>query len=508
MHYSRAYSYRMATVAALTVFTTTACDTNGVNGPGDGGLTGLAFSRAITISELDSIIGEGPARVEVELRAGELVAREVEIETPDELTDDEKIESRITAIAASNGQGTADLALAGGFTVAFTSSTEFEGKDGEDLTLGEFVTYVEDELAAGREPVVEAKRPAASPPQNPGDASFTTSKLELDDDEDDGEDKLELNIDEDNLTVLTTPPPDAQLEVLGLIIDIDWTNGVTEVEQEDEDASNERKFKDIVAAVDVTGGTFTLQNGIVIRVIDRTEIKHSSHGLESLQAVSDAIDAGLRVRAKGKAVPDESDPSILVAVKVKFKLTDHISLETFIDAIESGPVRVEVSLLADQLVAREAEIESDDESNDEEEIESRITGISRSGNEGSVELSLGNGFTVDFDGSTDFEGPDGEDFTVDDFVAWVEAELAAGRRPAVEAKRPAPSTPQDPTDTDFLATELELDDDGGKDKIEINIDGDNLDVLTSPPPDAQLTILGLVIDIDVTNGITELELED
>ncbi len=93
----------MAMAVAVTL-TTTACDTGGIDGlANDEALAGLPFSRAITISELESVIGEGPIRIEVELRAGDLVAREVEIETADELTDDEEIESRIIDIHATNG---------------------------------------------------------------------------------------------------------------------------------------------------------------------------------------------------------------------------------------------------------------------------------------------------------------------------------------------------------------------------------------------------------------------
>ena len=60
---------RMAMAVAVTL-TTTACDTDGIDGlANDDALAGLPFSRAITISELDSVIGEGPIRIEVELRA-------------------------------------------------------------------------------------------------------------------------------------------------------------------------------------------------------------------------------------------------------------------------------------------------------------------------------------------------------------------------------------------------------------------------------------------------------
>ena len=503
MQFTPGHAHRLAAAAVITTLITTACDTNGINGlPEDEALGSLAFSRAITIPELDSVIDEGPVRVEVELRSGQLIAREVEIETGDELTHDEKIESRITAIAVSSGQGTLDLALAGGFSLDFTSTAEFEGQDGEDLTFDEFVTWVQDELAAGREPVVEAKRPAPSAPQDPTDATFVATKLELDDDGD--EDKIKLNVDSDNLDILTTPPPDARLTMLGIVIDIDTTNGVTEIEQEEDHVTGENKFKDLVESVDVAGGTFTLQNGTTIAVVEGTDIHHSSDGLESLQAVSDALDAGLSVRAKGKTVLEDGT---LVAVKVKFKLTDHITFETFVSIVEAGPTRVEVSLVAGQLVAREVEIETG-ELTDEEELESHISGVTSAAGQGSLELTLNGGFVVDFDSSTEIEGPDGEDFTLDEFVAWVEAEVAAGRQPAIEAKRPAPTTPQDPTTSTFFATELELDDEGGKEKLEINIDSDNLEVLTTPPPDARLTILGIVIDIDVTNDVTELELED
>ena len=64
-------------------------------------------------------------------------------------------------------------------------------------------------------------------------------------------------IDRDNLDVLTTPPPDAQLTMLGIVIDIDVTNGITKIEHEEDHVKDERKFKDLVASVDVPGGTFS-----------------------------------------------------------------------------------------------------------------------------------------------------------------------------------------------------------------------------------------------------------
>jgi len=105
--------------------------------------------------------------------------------------------------------------------------------------------------------------------------------------------------------------------------------------------------------------------------------------------------------------------------------------------------------------------------------------------------------------STRFRDEDGTDLTLDAFVAHLEAALAAGAQPFARAKRPAPSEPQPPGDATFEATELELRDVLESPKIEINVDADNLEQNTAPPPEAWLRILGLEIEIRATTQVRE-----
>jgi hypothetical protein len=170
----------------------------------------------------------------------------------------------------------------------------------------------------------------------------------------------------------------------------------------------------------------------------------------------------------------------------------------------TGAARVEIKLVPGGLVAREVEIEEGDETGDEEEIESRVTAIS--GGAGTLTLDLG-GLTVSFDANTKFQTEDDESVTQAEFVALIEAALAAGDEPAIEAERAAPAQPQAPDDATFLASKIELDDEAEEPEIEINIAPANLTLNATPPPDAILRVLDLPIELRVSEGITELESE-
>lgn len=186
---------------------------------------------------------------------------------------------------------------------------------------------------------------------------------------------------------------------------------------------------------------------------------------------------------------------------------------------ESGdPLRVEISLPAGSSTASEVEVEDPEEDDGEEEIEGRLTAIpSADCAAGRLTLAVG-AFELDvrFDGSTEFEaegeddaGDDEEEIACADFLARARAALDAGRTPRLEAERPAAVPAQAPDDPDFLATELELEDDGEEDddgdELELNLDARHLsggDVAG----DGRIAALG--IEIDVRAGETEIEAED
>jgi hypothetical protein len=179
-----------------------------------------------------------------------------------------------------------------------------------------------------------------------------------------------------------------------------------------------------------------------------------------------------------------------------------VSFPAFSETLATGATRVEIRVHPGTLVARRIEIERPRDMADREEIESRITAIAAAGGEGSLTLALG-GLRVDFDRATRFRDENGNALALEQFVERVEASLASGRLPGVEAKREPAAVPQDPEDPTFFATRLELDNDP-QDEIAINITAANLLTNASPPPDAWITVLGITIEIRATQGVTRL----
>ncbi len=284
-----------------------------------GGVT--RFSEEITVTQLRDALIAGPRRVEIKLVPGSLVAREIELERPEELFDEEEIEGRITAIDPA---GSVTLELAG-LQVGFTASTRFRAEDSDDLTLAEFVQRVQDDLAAGKLPPVEAKRDPAADPQDPDDPTFIAEELELDDEADEPE--IEINVDGDNLLDPGTGDCDATalacLRVLAVTVAIQ--DGVTELEEETDEAAGKQEFEGIVAAVDPVGGTVTLMGGAVIRIVEGTEIEFDDDDedeLASLDEVAQALTAGFIVEAEGKGVVETADPLTIVAIEIEFEIED------------------------------------------------------------------------------------------------------------------------------------------------------------------------------------------
>ena len=281
---------------------------------------GVQFSREITLPRFVEALGEGPRRIEVKLHRDGLVAREVEIEEDDDRSDDEKIESRVVGI--DDGGGTVALRL-GGLVIDFDDATEFRAENRTALTRAEFVARVEAALADGREPPVEVKRRAPAGPQDPDDASFLARELELDDEADEPE--IEINVDADNLVVNDAPPPDAWIAVLGLMIELRVSEGITELEEENDDDRGETDFEGLVTAVDLERDAFTLDDGTIVRLVAGTEIDFDADDEEelgSLQEVADAIAAGAFVEADGKGVVETVAPRVVIAIEVEFEIED------------------------------------------------------------------------------------------------------------------------------------------------------------------------------------------
>ncbi|NNG16629.1 MAG: hypothetical protein HKM89_09120 [Gemmatimonadales bacterium] len=294
-----------------------ACSGDSVTGPGGGGGVLPQFSEQITLPEFEDAVVSGPVRVEIKLRNGSLVAREVEVKETEEQFDEEEIESRVTAIDPA---GSVTLSVAGGFIVEFNAGTDFEAEDGQDISMQDFITRIQDALALGQSPAVEAKRNPAATPQDPSDPTFIATELELDDEAD--EDEIEINVDGNNFALTVSPPPDAILTVLGLPIELDVSGGVTELEAEVDDDRFEEEFEGLVESVN--GSTFTLTDGTIVEIVIGTEVEEADDQdeLGSLGEVAVAVANGLLVEAEGEGVVTGTNPRTITASEVEFEIED------------------------------------------------------------------------------------------------------------------------------------------------------------------------------------------
>jgi hypothetical protein len=317
-------SRRFAPITVLTALGLAACS-DSPTVPVDG----VQLSQDLTLEQFGGTLDTVEARVEIKLIPGTLIAREVELERPEEMTHQESVRAHVTAISASAGSGTLTLEI-GGLEVGFDAATRLRGEDG-DLSFDDFVAEIDAALAAGTEPFVRAKRPAPAEPQGPDDATFQATEVRIRDEAD--EPKLELNLDIDNLRLNDAPPPDAFLLVLGLEIEVRVSTGETEIEG-DVDDRDETEFDGLVAAVDVDAGTVTLANGTVVLVTSETRIEQhgddgcddGDHGddddekLGSLADVAAALAAGLPVEAEGEGSVQSTDPLTIVAREIEFEV--------------------------------------------------------------------------------------------------------------------------------------------------------------------------------------------
>jgi len=303
-------STRTLLLAAVTQLAVLACSES-TTGPGDT----AALSHEISSDELAQALDTAPARVEVKLQPGTLVAREVELKTADEMTDEESVRGPVTAVSSSGDAGTITFAI-GELVVSFTSDARFRNAGGDSVSMEDFVALVQDGLDAGTQPSVRAKRPPLAEPQAPGDATFEATDLRLRSAAEEPE--LELNVDADNYEVNDTPPPDAWLRVLGLEIEVVAS---TEIEADD-DHRDEVEVEGMVASVDVAGGSVMLEDGTVI-LASAASFEHEDDDdehLASLQAVADALNAGQTVKAEAEGAVESTDPLTIRAHEIEFEI--------------------------------------------------------------------------------------------------------------------------------------------------------------------------------------------
>ncbi|HEY9506121.1 MAG TPA: hypothetical protein VIQ27_09125, partial [Gemmatimonadales bacterium] len=149
-----------------TAIAATACSSDSAlpSGPNDGGASASAAGT------VDSALGSGDvSRIEIELFPGELVAREVHVENDDA---EEKIVSTVTAIDPAQGTITLEL---GGLTVSYGAGTRFRTETESHESREAWEALVQSEIAAGRAPLIEARRNPAGAPQSPDDPTFTAA---------------------------------------------------------------------------------------------------------------------------------------------------------------------------------------------------------------------------------------------------------------------------------------------------------------------------------------------
>lgn len=166
-----------------------------------------------------------------------------------------------------------------------------------------------------------------------------------------------------------------------------------------------------------------------------------------------------------------------------------LSFSQFDSTLGSGVQRIEIKLLPGGLVAREVEVEPDDA---EEKIVSTVTAIDPA--QGTLTLALG-GMTVNYGAGTRFRTPQSSRVSRSEWESAISAAIGGGQPPPVEARRNPGASPQDPTDPTFNALDLRLESQADEPKIEVYVDGDNLEPVASPPPLAILRVFNLAIEI-------------
>src|SRR5690348_541663 len=200
-----------------------------------------------------------------------------------------------------------------------------------------------------------------------------------------------------------------------------------------------------------------------------------------------------------------------------------ISLPDAQSLLQTGPTRVEVQVIPGTLVARRVELEEPSDMSRPEQVRSRVTAVTAGTDTATFTLELG-GLQIAANGSTMLRGGDDEGggggghedvsasndggggpMTLADFVARVQADIAAGRNPTLVATRQPPASPQAPDDGKFLAAELKLNQGNSHSVIELNIAAANLVTNATPPPDGFLKVLGVSLELRLSDGTTTLK---
>jgi len=188
-----------------------------------------------------------------------------------------------------------------------------------------------------------------------------------------------------------------------------------------------------------------------------------------------------------------------------------VSLPDAQTLLQTGPTRVEVRVIPGTLVARRVELEESKDMTRPEVVRSRVTGVTAGTDTATFTLELG-GLQIAANGSTMIRHGDDHALpsatTLADFVALVQADIAAGHNPTLTASRQGPSAPQAPDDGKFLAADLRLDEANSHSVIKLNIAAANLVTNATPPPDGFVKLLGVSLELRLADGTTKLEQEN
>ncbi len=187
---------------------------------------------------------------------------------------------------------------------------------------------------------------------------------------------------------------------------------------------------------------------------------------------------------------------------------DDVSLLSLENEVEGGAAaRVEIALYEEGLVAREVVIKSGDALGRPERIHGRITDLQVTDAGAFLVLNI-DGLRVHFNRETGIWAQGSEDpLDIETFIARLRSALADGTRPAVVAFRAPRDLPQDPGNAEFVAAKLKVGGEGEGRIIALNIDADNLVRNESPPPDGWAAVLGLRIELRVSEGLTHIKRE-
>ncbi len=301
---------RLTHGSALTLMLLGACSSD-ATGPRGSTTPPPQFGQVMSFSQFDSTLGDGPARIEIKLLPGGLVAREVEVE-PDDA--EEKIVSSVTAIDPV--AGTITLAL-GGMTVNYGSGTRFRTPSDSRVSRTAWESAISSALAGGSQPPVEARRNPGATPQDPTDPTFTALDLRLESQAE--EPKIEVYVDRDNLAPVASPPPVAILRVFNLPIEITSSTDLSLIFPGGQIPTGSIEFEAGVTAVDETAETLTLSGGTIVQVGSLTFDPEGD--LFSLSSVASAVAGGSTVRAEGRGTVSEvGPPAVIAATEIKVEV--------------------------------------------------------------------------------------------------------------------------------------------------------------------------------------------